>query len=260
MKLGLMPGKPAAEMRQLGFDALQLFFKGKGPDDAGDMTDAEIDAALSPPQLDLAAMTVHLELVGAGGIVQQDVDRAVRLVGRTAALSGRFAHSDRPILIWHPSGYPQGEGVDDRAVFDTLCDALSAICAAAERQGVHLAVEISRACSVYSAESYLRLKDRVASPALRVCLDAANFTPDRTPLERAVRLLAPDVVIAHAKDVHFKDTGEVAGYGPVGSGKLDYAAYIRALKDYTPVPYLVLEYYKTTDQMLAARDIILQHL
>lgn len=260
MKLGLMPGTPAAEMRELGFEALQLFFGWNRQDDAGDPSDEAIDNELRPGQLALAAMTVHIDLVGPKGVIQPDVDRAVRLVGRTAALKGRFGDNRQPILIWHPSGYPAAADADDGAIFKGLCAAMRQICAAAEKEGVCLAVELSRACSVYSAESYLRIKDQVASPALRVCLDAANFVPDRTPLERAVRMLAPDVVIAHAKDSRFNENGEVAGYGPAGSGKLDYATYVRCLKDYCPVPYMILEYYQTREEMLRARDLILKYL
>ena len=260
MKLGLMPGVPAAEMRELGFDALQMFYGWNRQDDAGDLSAEAIDKELLPGQLALAAMTVHIDLVGPQGVIQPDVDRAVRLVERTAALQGRFGDNAKPILIWHPSGYPDQPGVNDRAVFQGLCTAFRQICAVAEQKNVFLAVELSRACSVCSAESFLRLKDQVASPALRVCLDAANFVPDRTPLERAVRMLAADVVIAHAKDSRFNENGEVAAYGPTGSGKLDYATYIRCIKDFCPVPYMILEYYQNRDEMLRARDIILQYL
>lgn len=260
MKLGLMPGTPAAEMRELGFEALQMFYGWNRSDDAGDPTNEAIDNDLRPGNLALAAMTLHIDLVGPQGAIQSEIDRAVRMVGRTAALKGRFGDNEKPILVWHPSGYPDVPGVDDNAVFQGLCDALRQICKAAEKQNVYFAVEMSRWCSVYSAETYLRLKDQVASPAMRVCLDAANIAPDRTPLERCVRMLAADIVIAHAKDSHFKDNGEVADYGPTGTGKLDYATYIRCLKQYCKVPYLILEYYQNREQMLRARDIVRQYL
>ena len=38
MKIGLMPGVPAAEMRELGFDAEQMFYGWNRQDDAGDPT------------------------------------------------------------------------------------------------------------------------------------------------------------------------------------------------------------------------------
>ena len=264
MKLGLMPGDavPATEMRSLGFDALQMFYGWNRQDDDGDPTDADFDAALNPGELDLAAMTVHIDLVGPQGAIQGDVDRAVRLVHKTAALKARCGDNEKPILVWHPSGYPEGEGVDvdDAAVFKGLCEGLGQICRAAEASDVHFAVELTRDGSVYSAETFLRIKDQVASPALRVCLDAANIVPDRTPLVRAVRSLASDIVIVHAKDSKFGDNGVVDHYGPVGTGKLDYATYIRLVKEHCPVPYLVLEYYQNREELLRARDIILEHL
>lgn len=260
MKLGLMPGTPSAEMRELGFDAIQLFFGGNRQDDAADLTDEAIRESLNPGKLALAAMTVHIDLVNARGLVQADADRVVRLVARTAALKDLVGDTPRPILIWHPSGYPEAADTDDAAVFQGLCTALRQICSAAEKADIDIAVELTRAGSVGSAEGFLRLKDQVASPALRVCLDAANIVPDRTPLVRCVRMLADDIVIAHGKDSHFNADGTVAGYGPTGTGKLDYATYIGALKEYCQIPYFILEYYKTHEEILRARDIVRQYL
>ena len=48
--------------------------------------------------------------------------------------------------------------------------------------------------------------------------------------------------------------------GATGTGKLDYARYMRCLRDYCPVPYMILEYFQNRDELLRARDIIRQHL
>ncbi len=258
MKLGVMPGEviPAMELKSEGFDGMQLFW-GMGADAAaGDPSVESIDETLGAGDLELTAMTLHIDLVGPQGRIEADVERTVQLVERTAALDGRFGDNPRPVLVWHPSGYPAGEHVEDAAVFDGLCQALTAICAAAETHKVDVAVEITRAGSVGSAETFLHLQDRVGSSALKVCLDAANFVPDRPPLIRAVRRLAPHTVAAHGKDASFHDNGEVDTYGPTGSGRLDYQAYIAALLEYGPVPYFVLEYYKSREQLLRARDIV----
>ena len=264
MKLALMAGDmiPAEELRPLGFEAVQMFFGSGGGDggDSGDPSPERIDEVLRAGDMALAAMTLHVDLVGPQGRIQADVDRAVRCVEKTAALKGRFGANEKPLMIWHPSGYPAGPGIDDNAVFQGLCEALGPICEAAEQQDVHVAVEITRAGSVGSAETFLHMKDRVGSAALRVCMDAANFTPDRTPLERAVRMLGPDIVIAHGKDARFDETGEVAAYGPVGSGKVDYPTYIRCLREHARARYLVFEYYRSRDDLLTARDIVRQCL
>ncbi len=258
MRLGVMPGDtiPAAELKSEGFDGMQLFW-GMGEDsESKDPTVAAIDATLQAGDLALTAMTLHIDLVGTRGAIEADVARTVQLVERTAALDGRFGDNPQPMLVWHPSGYPAGDGLDDVAIFDGLCQALTTICAAAETHGVDVAVEITRAGSVGSAETFLHLQDRVGSSALKVCLDAANFVPDRTPLERAVRILAPHTVAAHGKDSCFQANGEVDTYGPTGSGKLDYDTYIKCLLEHAPVPYFVLEYYKSREQLLRARDIV----
>ena len=256
MKLGLMAGDvlPAGEMRAEGFEAVQMFFGGGADGDAKDPSAEDIDQVLQAAGVALAAMTLHVDLVGARGAVEEDAARLVRCVEKTAALDGHFGDNERPVLVWHPSGYP--DGVDDRAVFEGLCEGLAAACAAAEKCGVVIAVEMTRAGSIDGAERFLRVQDRVGSAALKVCMDAANFVPDRTPLVRAVRMLGPDIAIAHGKDARFAGNGEVADYGPAGSGCLDYPAYIGALQEWTQVPFFVLEYYRSRDDLLRARDIV----
>jgi sugar phosphate isomerase/epimerase len=204
----------AAELRDLGFEAVQMFFHGGANGDSGDPKPADIDAVLNAGNTALAAMTLHADLVGPQGAIQADIERTIRCVKKTAALKGRFGANPKPVLVWHPSGYPDAPQVDDRAVFEGLCQALTPICAAATELDVQIAVEITRAGSVGSAETFLHLKDRIGSPALGVCLDAANFVPDRTPLERAVRALGPHTVIAHGKDSSFGANGEVATAPP----------------------------------------------
>ena len=259
MKLALMTGDtvPASELRALGFHAIQMFFGHGATADGDDPSPESVDETLAAGGMALAAMTLHVDLVNAVGLVQADADRLVRCVQKTAALAGRFGDNARPILVWHPGAYPTAAETDDAAVFTGLVTALRSACQAAEVAGVDIAVEITRAGSVGNADAYLRLRDHVASPALKVCLDAANFCPDRTPLVRAVRMLGPDIVIAHGKDSHFAANGEVADYGPIGTGKLDYPTYLSALGEHASPAYFVLEYYRNREQLLHARDVIL---
>ena len=48
----------------------------------------------------------------------------------------------------------------------------------------------------------------------------------------------------------------MAAYVSIGSGRLDYDTYMRALADYCEAPYFVLEYYRSREQLLRARDIV----
>ncbi len=260
MKLGLMRGDtvPASELKELGFEAVQMFFGGGAEGDGEDPSEQIVDETLAAGDTCLAAMTLHVDLVNAEGRVDADVDRLVRCVHKTAALNGRFGDNPRPILVWHPSGYPADcqSTENDRNIFDGLVSGLQTVCQEATAANVDIAVEITRAGSVGSAETFLRLQDQVGSAALKVCIDAANFCPDRTPLERAVRMLAPDIAIAHGKDSSFADNGEVADYGPTGSGRLDYTTYLRALGEHCEAAYFVLEYYRSREDLLKARDIV----
>ena len=122
MKLGLMAGDllAPAEMRPEGFEAVQMFFGGGADGDARDPSAEDIGRVLQEAGIALAAMTLHVDLVGPKGMVEEDAARLVRCVEKTAALDGRFGENGRPVLVWHPSGYPE-EGVDDRAVFEGLC-------------------------------------------------------------------------------------------------------------------------------------------
>ena len=257
VKLGMMQGDllPPEQLRAEGFEAVQMFF-GAGLDgEADDPAPDEVDQVLEAAQVSLAAMTLHAGLVGPRGEVREEVTRLVRCLGKTAVLAGRFGDNPEPVLVWHPSEYPE-EGVDDGALFEGLCQGLARACAAAETAGVSLAVEITRGGTIDGAERFLRVRDRVGSAALKVCMDAANFAPDRTPLVRAVRTLGPHIAIAHGKDARFGENGEVAGYGPAGAGRLDYPAYIGALREYAPAPYFVLEYYRTREELMRARDLV----
>ena len=262
MKLGLMPGEivPHTELKDLGFYAMQMFFGGGSDGETDDPTRESIEDVLTRSQLNLAAMTLHVDLVGPTGMVSKDVDRLESCVEKTAQLEGLFGDNPQPILVWHPSGYPQGEEIDDVAVFNGLCEALNTVCVKAEKLGIVVAVEITRAGSVGSAESYLRIKDRIGISSLKVCVDAANFVPDRTPLDRSVRMLASDIVIAHGKDASFTENGEVKEYGPTGTGRLNYEKYIASLRAHTDVPYFVLEYYKNREDLIKARDVVLAEI
>jgi sugar phosphate isomerase/epimerase len=248
------------EVKSLGFKAVQAFFGSGSDGDADDPAPDDLDALLISADVALAAMTLHVDLVGTRGAVGADVERAIRCVEKTAALDGRFGENESPVLIWHPSAYPEAPDLKDATVVDGLCEALTAVSMAAESLGVRVAVEITRAGSIGGAEAFLRVKDRVGSDALGVCLDAANFTPDRTPLKRAVRMLGPDTFIVHGKDVRFDESGKVADYGPTGTGTLDHADYVDYVQTYTDAPYFVLEYYRSREDLLRARNIVSESL
>ena len=180
----LMPGETVlVQTKGLGFFAMQMFW-GHGPDGDKTILQPKLLMPLQEGRIALAAMTLHVDLVGPQGEIAGDVDRLIRCVEKTAALEGRFGENERPILVWHPSGYPEGEDVDDGAVFEGLCSGLARACARAQELGVYIAVEITR-CSVERGDLPAREGSRVFF-GLKVCIDAVISFP--TYRQRAVRV------------------------------------------------------------------------
>ena len=113
----------------------------------------------------------------------------------------------------------------------------------AEDAGVALALEPEVNNVVDSAKKARQLMDEIASPALKITLDAANlFHTGELPrmteiLDEAFALLGKDIVLAHAKDLdHDGDAGHLAA----GHGKLDYDHYVSLLHQYAcPGPLLL---------------------
>ena len=103
----------------------------------------------------------------------------------------------------------------------------------AEDTDVTLAFEPEVANVVDSAKKGRRLLDKVASPRLKVVMDAANLfhrgdlQRQREVMREAFALLGTDIVLAHAKDSNHD--GE-AGHEAAGKGLLDYDYYLSLLR------------------------------
>ena len=140
----------------------------------------------------------------------------------------------RDLWRWHPDNATPEAWRDLRA-------ALEPALAAAARHSVTLAFEPERNNVVDSAAAGRRLLDELASPRLKVVIDAANLfigaDLDRQAdtLRTAFDLLGEDLVLAHAKDVR-RDGAIVAA----GRGDLDYALYLGLLAEHDPSVPVVL--------------------
>jgi sugar phosphate isomerase/epimerase len=114
---------------------------------------------------------------------------------------------------------------------DIITEMRSAI-AIADHHDIELGIEPEMANVVSSASMARRLLDEMASPRLRIVLDPANLfeTADnvqrRKVIEDAVRLLAKDIVMAHAKDR--TATGD---FTTAGKGVIDFAHFVQCLQD-----------------------------
>ena len=105
----------------------------------------------------------------------------------------------------------------------------------AEKYNVILGVETEASNIIDTADKARKYLDEINSPYLKIIMDGANlFHPGqqqdmKDTLDYSFRLLGKDIVIAHAKD--FSYDGDLK-FVAAGQGELDFAYYIKLLKDY----------------------------
>ncbi len=93
-----------------------------------------------------------------------------------------------------------------------------------EGTGVTLAFEPELANVVDSARKGRKLLDFFRSPRLKVVIDPANLFPTgslpqmREVIDKAFQFLGPDIVLAHAKDLHTRRRGRPRRRGQGGLG------------------------------------------
>ncbi|OPZ01690.1 MAG: Xylose isomerase-like TIM barrel [Alphaproteobacteria bacterium ADurb.BinA305] len=110
---------------------------------------------------------------------------------------------------------------------------MAEVAAIAAEAGIIAAFEPEVSNVVDSALKARRLLDEIASPHLRVVMDASNlFRAGDLPrmrevLDEAFDLLGDDVVLIHAKDLR---RDGAAGQEAAGTGVLDYDHYLLRLR------------------------------
>ena len=118
----------------------------------------------------------------------------------------------------------------------------------AEKTGAVVNIEVSWTNVIGTIDRADRLCREIASPALKLTLDPANFfRPQDLPrmkpmLEDMFRRLGPHIAMAHAKDV--RATGDKLQYLPAGQGAIDYMTFLSLLAQLDRPIDLVLEYLK----------------
>ncbi len=162
---------------------------------------------------------------------QHTVARLLKLIPACESLGTNViatcSGSRNPESMWrdHPDNASPEAWAD-------LRNTLEQVLPAAEAAGVVIAIEPEYNNIVKSPAKARRLIDEMASPALKVIMDAANiFGKDDLPrmteiLDEAFDLLGDHIAFAHGKDL---DHGGDAGHLAAGTGKLDYAHYVSLL-------------------------------
>ena len=193
---------------------------------------ASVRAAAAQRGLEIAAVSGTYNMAHPdAGVRERGGRRLAVLIGAARALGTSVVTlctgTRDPEDMWR--AHPANAGRE--AWSDMLASVAHAV-AAAEAHGVTLAIEPEHGNVVSSAAAGRRLLDEIASPSLKVVLDAANLLrpeqlDDQRPvLAEAFELLGGELVLAHAKDL-LRDGAVVAA----GRGRLDYPLYLALLAE-----------------------------
>ena len=221
-----------------GLEALQLNLESLGLPPMPDRLDPDLCRRVRD---EAAARGLTLDAVsGTFNIIHPDLEerarnfRSLRGLAAACPLMGApritFSTGTRNAdYMWgsHPDNGSPGAWAD---MLESMAEAVEI----AAGHGVPLVFEPEVSNVVDSAAKARRLLDHFGSPFLKVVIDGANlFGAGDLPrmgevLDEAFDLLAPDIELAHAKDL--ERDGE-AGHVAAGTGLLDYERYLRRLRE-----------------------------
>jgi sugar phosphate isomerase/epimerase len=132
------------------------------------------------------------------------------------------------------------------AAWQTLMPVLKEAVKRAEDAGVTLLIEGYVNNVVATVKECERLRNEIPSVSLGFVLDPNNLFEeadmDDVPahLERIFRIIGPFAPLAHIKDIEYRN-GSI-DTPRAGTGKLDYTAFARLMKQYQPNAPLILEH------------------
>jgi sugar phosphate isomerase/epimerase len=213
-----------------GFDCVQFNFVSAGLPTMPEKIDARLLSAtageLKRRQLSVAAVSGTFNMIDPDPAKRREGLRRLDGVAASCAVLGApmvtlCTGTRDPEDMWR--AHRQN---DSAAAWRDLQASMREAIKIADRHNVCLGIEPETANVVNSARKARRLLDEMASPRLKVVLDAANlFRPGARArmaetLDEAFALLGPDIALAHAKD--FRDGTELAHVAP-GRGDLDWA-------------------------------------
>ena len=143
--------------------------------------------------------------------------------------------------------YATGPENRTEEALDKLVERLKVLTGIAEKYGVILGIEPVVRHNMYNIERTRKVLDRVASPNLRVILDAVNlldvtnYKDQSAIFEQAFDLLNDDIDVLHIKD--FVCTGETLKTTDlvIGEGELELAKILKYAKAKKPCIEMLIE-------------------
>jgi sugar phosphate isomerase/epimerase len=239
----------AKKVRDMGFRGASIFFN--RPLETPIERMAEVKSILQDANLECAQANGWYEvLVNPDERLRAEGIRGVAALCRLGRKLDAYSVYVRPGSL-NPNGawYPHPQNTTPE-VFDRLVDSLKQTCAAAEAEGVILAVEGHVLSPLDTPRRVRDLIDAVGSKALMFNMDAVNFMgtvrdvyENGRVLHELFDLLGPYTIAGHMKDLALQDElivhiQEVV----IGTGVLDYNLLMRLLQETCPTVYALIEH------------------
>jgi sugar phosphate isomerase/epimerase len=233
----------AEAVRRAGLEAVQLNLEAAGleplPADLPRELCRRVREAFAARGIEISAVS------GTFNAIHPDRGRRAECLRRAGLLASRCddlgtrvitlctgTRSEESMWTDHPGNRLPG-------AWEEMRETLGALAAHGEREGVRMAFEPEVVNVVDTAEKAERILAEIASPALAVVMDPANyFHPAMLPrmdevLEDAFRRVGGRIALAHAKDVQPPPPGAEECVRPAaGTGLLNYPLYLRLLEQH----------------------------
>lgn len=180
--------------------------------------------------------------------IEPDADyRAIRIRHTRDALT-MARKLGAPCITTEPGGPLAAAGNADRrtwaAALDLFVEMLKPVVEHAEREGVLLLVEPEPRLLIERFEQYLELRDRLDSPFMGLNFDIGHaYCVDEEPAEWVPRM------VSHTRHYHIEDIAATRVHHHLvpGTGAIDFAATLRAIRDSNYTDWITVELYPFVD-------------
>ncbi len=185
-------------------------------------------------------------------------EKRIEEVKRALAIAPKLGAN--VVITW---GGFQKPGMDLDAARVQVMDAFSRIIPVAEDNNAYLAIELYDKCVIGTPAEIVEATEEIGSDYLKIAMDPPNVFKESDlnrvgeAINEIVDAATGNIILAHAKDMIFKDGKRELPYADVGL--MDYNAYIRALRRVGYDYFLVTEHH-TPETVKAAQDYVLRAL
>lgn len=232
---GTDPSYVFSQCRAAGYSLVQFNWASTGldplPVEITDSTIQSVRTALMQSGVEVVAVSGTYNMIHPVEKFRNRGASGLREVIRTAALIGAdcvtlCTGTRNPNDLWKAD--PQNLS---SAAWIDLCKVLEPALVAAERARINLGIEPEPGNVVNSAKRALALIREMRSTCLKIVFDPANLVVGSEPkkwddvIDDGLDILADQIVIAHAKDIHESGTITAAG-----KGIIDFWYFIAGLK------------------------------